>query len=925
MIEYVIKRNGERQKFNADKINKWGQWAAETLGDKVDWSGIVMHTNSVLNGTVDSQELQEALIRTCLTEETWSYYLMAGRLYAPYLYKKIFNRSWDDLPPIKEVHRLMQTVGLMRTLDYSDEEYAQINELIDHSRDFQEPHFALHQVRVKYALKNRVTGQEYETPQYTYMRMAMALAENEPAETRMEHLANWYTHFSEKPLSAPTPNYVNLGTSLNGYASCCTYTTYDTAPSLAAGDHIAYMMTVMSAGIGAHINTRSFEDPVRGGVIPHMGRGPYYRALVGAIKANLQNGRGGAATAYYEMFNPDLPTIARYKNPMATEDRKIRGIDYAMCTNKFFARKARNNEDMFTFNVHTAPDLYYAFYSDNWARFEELYHQYEQDPNFKKNYVNAREFLLIALNEAVETGRHYLAWMDEINHHTPFKEPIYSSNLCVAPETKILTSSGYQEIQSVSGTVVDVWNGEEFSTVDVVKTGEDQELITVVMDNGKSLDCTPYHKFYLKDGYGGPVEVRAGNLKPGDGLIDFDVPTTLEAEKPFVSCNGDFQRISLKVKDVFHKGRKDDTYCFTEPKRGMALFNGIPTGQCTETAFPTKPYETVADLYAEEDHGRGEIGLCSLGAVVISRIRDREHHKQVIKYALRMIDKCVHMADYALPHLGVTAKSRINAGVGMMGLAHYLAERGLSYDSEEGLKEIHRIAERHAYLAIEASLELGQELGNAPWMHKTKWPEGWLPIDTYNRSVDTIADFQLEEDWEDLRRRVIANGGIRNSCLINYMPGESSSKAIGETNSIYPIRRKVIVKTDDNNVIRWAAPRSDELEYQSAWDISTMDMIKFYAVVQKFTDQSISADYYRRIQGAGKVKSSELLAEFFAKTKYGHKTSYYSNSLTARGRSLEQETVEDNTQEPDPVQGEETEDGVELVGAGGCGAGGCSL
>jgi ribonucleoside-diphosphate reductase alpha chain len=38
----------------------------------------------------------------------------------------------------------------------------------------------------------------------------------------------------------------------------------------------------------------------------------------------------------------------------------------------------------------------------------------------------------------------------------------------------------------------------------------------------------------------------------------------------------------VKIVDVIDEGRISDTYCFTEPKRGMGVFNGILTGQCSE-------------------------------------------------------------------------------------------------------------------------------------------------------------------------------------------------------------------------------------------------------------------------------------------------------------------------------------------------------
>lgn len=738
MIKTIIKRDGRLEDFQPSKVNAWGEWASRTLGNKVDWSSVVLSTVGTLPEKCSAKFLQERLIKTCLDNDTWSYNRMAGRLYAAYLYKEIFN---DNIPTVKSLHDKLVGLGLMVPLNYTDEQYEQANKIIDHKLDLKSTHFELHQVRTKYSLQNRVTKEEYETQQFVYMRMAMALAENEPEDVKMEHVERWYYFLSHKILNAPTPNYVNLGTPLKGYASCCLYTTADSARSLAIGDHIAYTMTYMSAGIGAHINTRSIGDPVRGGVIEHQGKLNYYRSLVGAIKANLQNGRGGAATTYYHAYDPEVGDISRLKNPMSTEDKKIRGMDYNIGTNKFFAKKAAKNEDVFLFNSFTAPDLYDAFYSADDKLFEELYAKYEADPKFKKKYMSAREIILTSLNEAYETGRSYLHWPDEMNRHTPFKEKIYSSNLCA------------------------------------------------------------------------------------------------------------------------------------------------------EISLPTAPYENMTDLYSTEDHGRGEIALCSLAAINVAMVPNDEVYREAMYYALKMIDKCIHMSDYELPHLGVTAKARLNAGVGIIGLAHLMAIENKKYASEEGKRLIHEVAERHMYFVIEASLRLGKELGNAPWMHKTKWPEGWMPIDTYNKNVDSVTDSTLLYDWEDLRRRVIENGGIRNSSLVAHMPSESSSKATGTTNGLYPIRALTLIKTDNSSLTYWAAPEGDKIgnRYCIAWDVPTKDMIDVYAIVQKFTDQAISADLFRRIQGDDTVTSSEMLKDYFYMTKMGLKTRYYQNSMTSDFKKVEEE------------------------------------
>ncbi|MFO5520905.1 hypothetical protein ACLBP3_30310, partial [Klebsiella pneumoniae] len=73
-----------------------------------------------------------------------------------------------------------------------------------------------------------------------------------------------------------------------------------------------------------------------------------------------------------------------------------------------------------------------------------------------------------------------------------------------------------------------------------------------------------------------------------------------------------------------------------------------------------------------------------------------------------------------------------------------------------GKAEIHFIAVRHMYFLIKASLKIAKERGNAPWIHKTKWPEGWTPRKTYNKSVDTIIEGGFEElyPWDELEKEI---------------------------------------------------------------------------------------------------------------------------------------------------------------------------
>jgi len=743
LLKTIIKRNGQREKFNPDKANGWGEWGAKTLGGAVDWGAAVLHSASTQGEECTSDEFQDGLIAYCLDQNDDPHSRMAGRLYASQRSKQLYGKK---KPTVQVLHQRLQEAGLMVKLRYTADEYEAAEGIINHSRDLRMRHYQIHQIRKKYALRNKITGDEFETPQFTYMRMAMALAED-MAGDRIEHVRYFYDFFSEFKLNPPTPNFTNLGTKLNGYVSCCLFESDDTADSLAAGDHIAYKMTCLSAGIGAKLRTRSIMDPVRGGLFPHQGKLPYYRAQKAMTGANLQNGRGGAETMHYDAFDPQVETIIVLRNPMTPADVKIGGMDYSFGSNKVFARAVANNQQYATFSRYHEPELEEAMYKADQTEFEQRYAEYlTRAP--KAAFLPARDILVKAITQAFETGRHYRHNIDEMNRHTPFKDPIRLSNLC-------------QEI--------------------------------------------------------------------------------------------------------------------TEP---------------------TKPYVSVEQLYQPWDESHGEIALCSLAGVIVSNIRSDQEYAKVAEYALRMIDVCIHKTDYPFKSLEHTAKSRMNAGVGVLGLAHLLAKKGLKYDTQEGLNFIHELKETHYWHLVNASLKISKERGVASWMHRTKWPEGWLPVDTYNRNVDKLVTVGNKRDWEWLRPQIVANGGIGHSVLAADMPGESSTIAAGTTNGAYPVRDNDLNKTNDTNSVRWVAPDADKYEYQFAWSIHWRDMWSVYAVMQKWTDQSISADSYRDLRGDKKVGTDDIIQEWLFGHQYGIKTGYYLNSLTAKGVNLNYNVMEKPTVAP---------------------------
>jgi hypothetical protein len=102
---------------------------------------------------------------------------------------------------------------------------------------------------------------------------------------------------------------------------------------------------------------------------------------------------------------------------------------------------------------------------------------------------------------------------------------IFMENIhCVTGNTKILTSNGYFPIEQLENKNVKVWNGTEFSSVNVKYTGN-QEIYKVVLNNGMELDCTPNHKWLIYNQSTGEIQrIETIQLKTDDMIVDYELP-----------------------------------------------------------------------------------------------------------------------------------------------------------------------------------------------------------------------------------------------------------------------------------------------------------------------------------------------------------------------------------------------------------------
>ena len=136
-----------------------------------------------------------------------------------------------------------------------------------------------------------------------------------------------------------------------------------------------------------------------------------------------------------------------------------------------------------------------------------------------------------------------------------------------------------------------------------------------------------------------------------------------------INPNRDASRF-ISVKEIINDNKiEDKVYCFSEPKNHTGIFNGIMTGQCGEVAM-------------------WDWTTCILGSININAFFIDNHYNfpllnNVVKYATIFLNNAIDKSAYVHPLFEKTMKENRPIGLGIMGVADYLIQREIPYDSEE--------------------------------------------------------------------------------------------------------------------------------------------------------------------------------------------------------------------------------------------------
>ena len=513
-------------------------------------------------------------------------------------------------------------------------------------------------------LKRRYFKDGDNSPQDVFVRVTQTVSRGDEAlaERLYRYVSNhWFMYAT--PILANAP-YSAKRLPISCYLNCVG----DSVPDLIGHMAEAAHLSVGGGGVGSYwgkvrsMGTKVSSGGETPGVIPFMVNENY------EMLAYQQGGaRRGKSALYLDVSHPEIEEFIHITNKKGGDLTRRAVHSYnAVCIDDHFMECVKHDTPYPLVDPHTL----------------EI-----------KKEINARELWNTILLHRAQEGVPYIFFKDTANKARPEEHKkasleIHQSNLCVHGDTLVLTDRGHKPIKNLVGQDVTIWNGEEWSTVKPFQTSENAYLMTVTLSTGESLTCTPYHKFYIEDFEGNLVEKRAYELKLGDVLP--------ETNDPF--CNDpeiDIKRVSkLELADTA------STYCLTEPKRHMAVFNGILTGQCTEITLPTAPDRTA---------------VCCLSSVNLEKFDEWRHDPNFIPDLITMLDNVLEIflenASDDLWRAKASVKAERSIGLGSMGWHAYLQKNMIPYDSGQALIQTHAIYSHIKRQAEETTRKLARERG----------------------------------------------------------------------------------------------------------------------------------------------------------------------------------------------------------------------
>lgn len=494
----VIKRGGKVVSYNPERINTFLEFVCDGL-DNVSVSEIALNSGLMIHDGISTSDINKALLESAhnlISEDTPDYAIVAGRILVCDIRKEVYG----DFEPVDLLSIINDNTELgwydPAILEkFSEDEINELNNYIDHDRDLMYSISGMREWESKYLIKNASTGQKFESPQVSYMLVSMMYFIDDKGDgdtDRIGFIKEMYDLLSLGYWNIPTPHLARLRTPTKAFSSCVLLPVGDDIESISEASVAARRYATLGAGLGVDVSRlRSRNAPIRGGVAINTGALYHSKSIEeAALSCSQGQTRKGSLTFNWWGLHKDIEEILTYKNNMKKDSESMKHSDHTIFINGFILDAVRNNQELHCFDPNDVPELYKSFYSDNDEWFLREYKK-AVESDLPRSIINARTYWDSLISERFNTGRVYIAFADNINKQSMYKNDKYlitQSNLCVEivlptepirkvynPETETYTQEGLIALCNLGGV--------NFGAVD-----KPEDLLRIVKVGHRALD-----------------------------------------------------------------------------------------------------------------------------------------------------------------------------------------------------------------------------------------------------------------------------------------------------------------------------------------------------------------------------------------------------------------------------------------------------
>ena len=440
---HVVKRDGTREAFDANKINLALVKASEGLPDQIQKVvQVATELQLTLFDGITSEELDEAVIHTALqnVKDDPDFDTIAARLLLKNVYKNVLGDYADDA----ELKKLHQTKfleylkygvkeGLLdaRMADIKLFDVKKLAAALDPSKDKLSKYLGVITNKNRYALRKQ-NGEPVETPQFTAMRIAMGLSFNEKNPT--DAALDFYAHMSNLEYSPGGSTRVNAGGSFPQLSNCFVIDVEDDMESIAKSVRDTMWIAKGTGGIGISMTKlRAAGSPVKTTNTVSTGPLPFMKMNDTALFAVSRKGKkAGAAAIYMENWHLNFPQFMDLRENNGDPYYRTRFANIAVYVSDEFMKRVQKDQDWYLFDPADTPDLtelYGEAFSKRYAEYVKLAEAGKLRTFDKTPARQQWRQILIRLQAS---SHPWITWKDSINLRAlnNNKSTIHSSNLC---------------------------------------------------------------------------------------------------------------------------------------------------------------------------------------------------------------------------------------------------------------------------------------------------------------------------------------------------------------------------------------------------------------------------------------------------------------------------------------------------------------